>query len=289
MNGSQSSVVVMCCDGTYQRHLIRRVSEEFDLLGVILHKSQNAKGTLLSRASRYKNPLDLIRYLKARRLIADRETQAKASVDRLFHSNGRELEIPDDVPIIDVENVNNQGAVRFLAKLNPDLVCVNGTNLLRKPLLDLIPRWRLGCINLHTGLSPYSRGGNCNLFMLIEGHPELVGLTIHHIDSGIDSGDIIITARPELEPNDSYEIIEAKTFYLGIELMLVAIRQLQEGRAQRVKQWETGKLFLKRTGYVYNPYQRVRVNRLLEDGLIVRYIANRERIDAGVRLIGEYN
>jgi methionyl-tRNA formyltransferase len=289
MNGSQSSVVVMCCDGTYQRHLIRRVSEEFDLLGVILHKSQNAKGTLLSRASRYKNPLDLIRYLKARRLIADRETQAKASVDRLFHSNGRELEIPDDVPIIDVENVNNQGAVRFLAKLNPDLVCVNGTNLLRKPLLDLIPRWRLGCINLHTGLSPYSRGGNCNLFMLIEGHPELVGLTIHHIDSGIDSGDIIITARPELEPNDSYEIIEAKTFYLGIELMLVAIRQLQEGRAQRVKQWETGKLFLKRTGYVYNPYQRVRVNRLLEDGLIVRYIANRERIDAGVRLIGEHN
>jgi methionyl-tRNA formyltransferase len=289
MNGSQSSVVVMCCDGTYQRHLIRRVSEEFDLLGVILHKSQNAKGTLLSRASRYKNPLDLIRYLKARRLIADCETQAKASVDRLFHSNGRELEIPDDVPIIDVENVNNQGAVRFLEKLNPDLVCVNGTNLLRKPLLDLIPRWRLGCINLHTGLSPYSRGGNCNLFMLIEGHPELVGLTIHHIDSGIDSGDIIITARPELEPNDSYEIIEAKTFYLGIELMLVAIRQLQEGRAQRVKQWETGKLFLKRTGYVYNPYQRVRVNRLLEDGLIVRYIANRERIDAGVRLIGEYN
>jgi methionyl-tRNA formyltransferase len=281
-------VVVMCCDGAYQRYLINSVAVEFDLLGCIRHTTPNAKGTMFARISRYMNPVDLFRYVEARRLILSYDAEARPVIEQLFHSNGHASGMPD-VPVIDVENINEDKAVSLLRKLNPDVVCVNGTNLLREPMLEVIPSLRLGVINLHTGLSPYSRGGNCNLFMLLEGHPELVGLTIHHIDSGIDSGDIIITARPDLEPNDSYEIIEAKTFRRGVELMLVAIRQLEEGRAQRVKQWEAGKLFLKRTGYVYDPYHRVRVNRLLKDGLIQRYVANRETIDAGVRLIGEYN
>jgi methionyl-tRNA formyltransferase len=284
----KASVVAMCCDGLYQRYLVNRLADEFDLLGCIRHTTPNAKGPLLTRISRYKNPADLFRYFVARRLISSYKAEARFVIEQLFHSNGHSTPMPD-VPVIDVENINDEEAVGFLRRLNPDVVCVNGTNLLRKPMLELIPSLRLGVVNLHTGLSPYARGGNCNLFMLLEGHPELVGLTIHHIDPGIDSGDIIITARPELEPSDNYETIEAKTFRLGTDLMLIAIRQLQEGRAQRVKQWEVGKLFLRRTGYVYNPYHRVRVNQLLKDGLIQHYIDNRETIDAGVRLIGEHN
>jgi hypothetical protein len=123
--------------------------------------------------------------------------------------------------------------------------------------------------------------------MLLEGHPELVGITIHHIDKGIDSGDIIITARPELEPGDNYDMIDAKSFRLGIDRMLVAIRRLIEGRAARVKQWETGTLFLRRTGYHYGPYAVLKVNRLLKRGLIADYLKDRARLDARVRLIGE--
>ena len=69
--------------------------------------------------------------------------------------------------------------------------------------------------------------------------------------------------------------------------MLVAIQQLQEGRAERVKQWEQGKLFLKRTGYVYSPYERVLVNRVLKKGLIKNYLANKKSFDAAVRLVGQ--
>jgi methionyl-tRNA formyltransferase len=156
-------------------------------------------------------------------------------------------------------------------------------------MLNLIPNIPYGIINLHTGLSPYSRGGNCNLFMLLEGHPEFVGITIHHIDNGTDSGDIIISARPALEPQDNYAMIDAKTFRLGIDMMLVAIRQLIEGRAARVKQWEKGKLFLRKTGYNYYPYLRLKVNRLLKKGIISEYLRDRKNLDAGVKLIGEQN
>jgi methionyl-tRNA formyltransferase len=219
-------------------------------------------------------------------LVHRYERTARPVVQALFFRDGRAPAMPAGIPVVEVENINSQEAVDVVAGGNPDVICVDGTNLLRAPMLDLLPRLRYGIINRHTGLSPYSRGGNCNLFMLLEDHPELVGVTIHHIDAGIDSGDIILSARPDLTADDTYESIEAKAFSLGAGLMLGALRQLQEGRAQRVKQWEKGKLFLRRTGYVYDIDLKVRVNRLIEGGLLRDYLADRTRRDAGVRVIG---
>jgi methionyl-tRNA formyltransferase len=141
-------------------------------------------------------------------------------------------------------------------------------------------------VNLHTGLSPYSRGANCNLYMILEGHPELVGVTVHHIDPGIDSGDIIRSAQVPLEPGDNFETIDVRSFHVGIELLLAAARELVAGRAARVPQWEKGKLFLQRTGYRYEPWQRLEANRRLEGGLLAEYLADREARDAAVRLVG---
>jgi methionyl-tRNA formyltransferase len=125
------------------------------------------------------------------------------------------------------------------------------------------------------------------LHMLREGKPELVGVTVHHIDPGIDSGDIILTARPELMSSDTFERIEVKAFLLGIELLLKAVHLLHEGRAPRVRQWTEGKLFLQRTGYLYRPWQRYEVRHAIQHGLISDYLANRSRRDADIRIIEE--
>ena len=284
---SKIKVIVLCCDGLYQRYLIRRISEEHELAGVVLRIKPNAKGSLQSRLARYVNPVELFHYLEARFFMLGETAKAAPLISRLFYTDGKPPALPADAPTIRVEDINTPAVMDFINGLHPDVICVNGTNLLREPLLKLIPGIPYGIINLHTGLSPYSRGGNCNLFMLLEGHSELVGITVHHIDKGADSGDIIITARPELEPGDNYAMIDAKTFRLGIDMMLVAIRQLIEKRAARVKQWEGGKLFLRSTGYRYYPYLRLKVARLAKKGLINDYLRNRKRIDANVKLIGE--
>lgn len=276
---------MLCCDGLYQRYLVHRIAVEFDLVGVVRQITSNAKGSMVSRAWRYRNPSSFIRFLQARKLISQYMKAARPLEEKLFYVDGNPPSIPRNVPVIDVANVNEERAVQFVESLKPDLICVNGTNLLRQPMLDLVPAFRLGAINLHTGLSPYSRGGNCNLFMLLEGHPELVGLTVHHLDSGVDSGDIIFSARPELEPGDTYEMIEAKTFRLGIDLVVQAIKEIDSGQAQRIKQWVKGKLFLRKTGYVYHLFHRVEVNRLLQNGLIDRYLRDRASIDTHVTLV----
>ena len=286
MDCKNIKVVLFCCDGLYQRDLMWRLYDHFRLQAIVLQVDPSARTGLWQRLSRYANPKALARYLEARLKRRSYNLKAKPVLESLFFRNGHFPTFPPDVPTIVVDNINSVRAEEALDQFQPDIVCVNGTRLIRPPLLDRIPQLPLGMINLHTGLSPYSRGGNCNLFMLIERHPELVGITIHHIDRGIDHGDIIITSRPDMSADDNFEIIDGKTFKLGNECMAAAIKQLRDGKAERVRQWIEGKLFLRRTGYVYDPFLHVKVNRILSNGLIRDYLARKSEMDAGVRLIG---
>jgi methionyl-tRNA formyltransferase len=285
--GPSLRVVLFAADGRYQRNLAFLLAQRFDLAGIVWQRAETPKGPLISRLQRYVNPRALAQYVAARLANARDAADARPLLDSLFGTEQAWDAIHHEIPSLTVTNINDPRAVDFVRNIAPKVVCVNGTNLLREPMLALAPSIHHGFINLHTGLSPYSRGGNCDLFMLLEGHPEWVGITIHHIDSGIDSGDIIITARPGLAAGDNYEMIEAKSFRLGNDMMVVALKQLAEARAQRVRQWTDGKLFLRRTGYVYRPYHRLLVNRALRKGLIAQYLSDRERRDRGVRLVGE--
>jgi folate-dependent phosphoribosylglycinamide formyltransferase PurN len=280
-------VVVLCCDGPYQRYLVKRLRERYRVTGVVLRHERRPKGALAQRLLRYLHPLRLGRYLLARHDLRRAAAAAGPLRERLFGPPGAHDDFVDGIETLVVENINDPEAVAFVDRHAPDIVCVNGTNLLREPMLALVPRLRLGIINLHTGLSPYTRGGNCNLYALLEGRPEWVGVTVHHIDAGIDSGDLILTGQVPMQPDDDYDMIDARTFHLGIKLLVQAVRLLAEGRAERVQQWTEGRLYLRRTGFVYDPFQRYRVNRKLASGLVRDYLADKATRDAGVRLVGQ--
>lgn len=285
--GRHPRVVVLCCEGLAQRWLAQRAHQELDLLGVVVqHPAPVAGAGRLNRWSRYRDPRALARQLLARLALPPYERKGEALRQQLFCPGGTPPSLPAGVPVLHTQAINGPETVAFLRRLAPELLLVNGTQLLRQPILALLPQLPLGIVNLHTGLSPYSRGANCNLYMILEGHPELVGVTVHHIDAGIDSGDIIRSAQVPLQADDTFETIDWRSFHLGIELLLAAARDLAQGRAERVPQWEKGKLFLRRTGYHYEPWQRLQANRRLQQGLLADYLLHRRERDAGVRLVG---
>lgn len=277
----------MVCDGLYQQHFVHSLSAAFNVVGVVIYRPVTPKGSLGQRIRRLLGWGAALRFLRSREALRAERATARPLVERLFHRNGVGFAYPADAAQLVVNNINDATVAKFLQQNKPDVVCINGTNLLRDELLAIASTIPLGFVNLHTGLSPYARGGNCDLFMLLEGRPECVGVTIHHIDAGIDSGDIILTARPELAPDDNYAMIEAKSFHLGNRMMVVAVTQLFEGRAARVKQWQHGKEFLRRTGYVYDPFIRLQVNKILKNGLVAQYLASKDDIDKGIRLVGD--
>lgn len=74
------------------------------------------------------------------------------------------------------------------------VICHNYHHLLPRRVLG---ETRVPILNLHPSLLPWNRGTHANLWSWLEDTPK--GVTIHRIDSGVDSGPILLQQRLEME------------------------------------------------------------------------------------------
>ena len=97
-----------------------------------------------------------------------------------------------------VTSANSHEVFEVVRRVRPDLVLVSGTDLLREEVIGEISKsGRI--LNLHTGISPYIRGGpNCTNWALALDRPDLIGSTMMWLDAGIDTGAIVATERTPL-------------------------------------------------------------------------------------------
>src|SRR5207342_2259683 len=147
--------------------------------------------TLLTRPSR------LARKMKERAAVATLEARDAALYRRHFEQEGAPPFEGSAGRVTRARDISGREVARQLADVKPEAIVVSGTRLVRPPVLELHPP--LGMLNLHTGLSPYYRGGPCTFWSLYNEEPEYAGVTVHHLTPGIDSGDIILSARAGLE------------------------------------------------------------------------------------------
>jgi len=113
--------------------------------------------------------------------------------------------------------------------------------ILHEPLLSMFP---CGIINLHPGLLPFNRGEHPAVWSIIEHTP--CGTTLHYIDEGIDTGDVIVQKPVNVQPFDTGESLYRKLEYASIDLLREAWPLIVAGNAPRKKQ-EVGGSFHKRS------------------------------------------
>jgi len=85
--------------------------------------------------------------------------------------------------------------------LSSDLYVIFGASYIKGWLVDFLVSKK--AINIHMGLSPYYRGSSCNFWALYDGNPSYVGATIHLLNKGLDSGNILFHCIPKLLDSDN--------------------------------------------------------------------------------------
>ena len=115
----------------------------------------------------------------------------------------------------------------------PDLIIVYGAPILKGSWLNSA---KFGIINMHYGWLPNYRSSHSPLFALYHEEFDKVGASIHYINSGIDTGEIISRRCIPLENGDSYETTMAKVYEAGaIELLDVATSILNGENIPKLK------------------------------------------------------
>jgi folate-dependent phosphoribosylglycinamide formyltransferase PurN len=116
----------------------------------------------------------------------------------------RKLDL-DDRPIehdkvINVDSVNSDQTIGILRELQPKVIIVCGTRIIENKVLTCT---NATFINMHTGITPLYRGVYGAYWSLVQGNREACGVTIHLVDTGIDTGSILGQAiiHPERDDN----------------------------------------------------------------------------------------
>ena len=93
---------------------------------------------------------------------------------------------------------------------------------------------REGFINTHPSLLPHNRGKHYNFWALVEQVP--FGVSIHFVDEGIDSGDIIAQLPISYDWEDTGATLHWKASQAMIELFKLAYPKIRNGSIQRISQ-----------------------------------------------------
>lgn len=130
-----------------------------------------------------------------------------------------------NINVIDVDSFINPIDLQKIKKIKPDVIINCGGGIFRSPFIE-IPK--IGIINAHMGLLPNYRGMNVLEWSILNNDP--IGVTLHYIDEGIDTGDIIKFKEIKVTKTDTIKTLRQKSNIINVELITEYIDNLTGNR-----------------------------------------------------------
>ena len=138
----------------------------------------------------------------------------------------------ESIRIFDGATLGQARTIEAIRALKPDLgISVLFGYILKPEFLNLFP---LGCINVHLAWLPYNRGVYPDVWSIVEETP--AGVTLHYMDAGIDTGDIIAQREVEVEAVDTARSLYSKLERVGMDLFAETWQQIRSRENQRIPQ-----------------------------------------------------
>lgn len=183
-----------------------------------------------------------------------------------------------------VRQINNPMYIEQIKQLRPDVIALCGTSIVKKPIIYLPPH---GVLNLHGGLPQKYRGVWTTLWAVYNEEPEYIGPTVHFVDSGVDTGNIIYQGRPDITTDDNPETLYVKVVKLGVEMMIQAINDIENGKIESYPQKKVGDLYI---GKSVTAEILAKAWKNVEKGTIHEYVNNKIERDRRVLelMVGEF-
>lgn len=123
--------------------------------------------------------------------------------------------------------------MREVKNLKADIgICIRFDQLITQEIID---SFSIGIFNTHGGILPNYRGTYSNINALINGEKEY-GVTLHCVDSGIDTGDIVDILKIEIQSDDTGYDLYRKGERLCFDILKKNINDLLSGKFVTISQ-----------------------------------------------------
>lgn len=144
-------------------------------------------------------------------------------------------------PTCRLESINDNQGVMNLRQFAPELLIVFGTGKLKLPIIQTAS---IACLNLHGGNPEEYRGLDNHLWAIY--HKDFVNLitTLHHMDSELDTGDIVLQSSLPLHKDCCLYMLRSLNTQVCVDLAKMALTSLQmTGRLPSHRQMKRGRYY----------------------------------------------
>ncbi len=187
---------------------------------------------------------------------------------QLTASPVKQLALEHRLPVYQPASLKHEHAQLQLAELQADLMIVAAYGLILPQAILDTPR--LGCINIHASILPRWRGAAPIQRAILAGDQQ-TGITIMQMDSGLDTGDMLLINRCAITPEDSSVTLHDKLAALGASSIVQALTELSElkpqpqdealacyaskiSKQEAMLDWQLPAIQLERAIRAYNPF-----------------------------------
>jgi methionyl-tRNA formyltransferase len=238
--------------GQSTKFIYNGLINNFDITDVILENPISKKKLIKGRIKKLGLP-KVVNQLLFQSLIP---RILKASSSKRIETLKNDLNL-DSLPIPKqklnyVNSVNDNSCKELLENLSPDIVIVNGTRIISERILKSIDGI---FINSHVGITPEYRGVHGAYWALFNKDKENCGVTIHLVDTGIDTGSILKQEKIVITGKDNFVTYPLYQYGLAISLLNQVITEVKMDTFKPFKKENsTSKLYYHPTftGYIYN-------------------------------------
>ncbi|SBW04435.1 10-formyltetrahydrofolate:L-methionyl-tRNA(fMet) N-formyltransferase [uncultured Eubacteriales bacterium] len=138
-----------------------------------------------------------------------------------------------NIPVFQPTKLRDGTALALIRELEPELIVVAAYGrFLPDEILDYPAK---GCINVHSSLLPKYRGAAPINWAVLNGDAE-TGVTIQHLASEMDTGDIIAQTRTSIGPDETAAQLYGRLAELGGALLVETVAEIEAGTATRSPQ-----------------------------------------------------
>lgn len=195
-------IVILCKASLSTDILLARLSQRQDCELVVIRESPVPVSAIIKFRRRRLGLIVTLGQLAFMAIVPRLQARAtKRRVNALIAAYGMSRETLPGVVIEDVDTVNDPVVMERLKAENPDVVLVNGTRIIKSRVLDAISA---PFINTHAGITPQYRGVHGGYWALFCNDQQNFGSTIHLVDKGVDTGQVLAHVRSTPEPEDNF-------------------------------------------------------------------------------------
>lgn len=198
---NKKSLVILAGKGISTDSLFNSLKYDYDIKAVVLEMPVSKKEYLRKRIKKLgvgKVIGQVLFQLSVAKYLDLVSSKRKKEIFKYYGLDDSKIPLEK---VIYLKTVNDPECITLLQKLNPELVIVNGTRIISREILNSIP---VKFVNIHAGITPKYRNVHGAYWALVNNDLANCGVTVHLVDTGIDTGNIICQKNIKITRKDNF-------------------------------------------------------------------------------------